>query len=151
MFTIDRVSPHNLTETAERSWCVQKNVSCFQRMKRLDKQLSNRDFSWDNRQNNCDSYQLIKRFLKQQCVINLWTDDPLWYPMQVPFDRRFRFGICKTFRVSNGKVFCNWPKTGRKHLVPVIMLHALSMTNEPSYTFNFHACVGIAFWKLSWC
>ena len=47
--------------------------------------------------------------------------------------------------VSNGKVFCNRPKTGRKHLVPVIMLHVLSMTNEPSYTFNFHACVGIAF------
>lgn len=35
--------------------------------------------------------------------------------------------------------------TGRKHLFAVIMLHVLSMTNEPSYTFNFDACVGIAF------
>ena len=41
--------------------------------------------------------------------------------------------------VSNGTVFCNRQKTGRKHLVPVIMLHVLSMINEPSYPFAFDA------------
>ena len=29
--------------------------------------------------------------------------------------------------------------TGRKHLVPVIMLHVFSMINEPSYPFAFDA------------